>query len=68
MLLDELSNAELIKRIKYNTTDNSPLIAEIDKRLTNDELSDKDLIELFDVLTAIKTGGDKFGFSIKIKK
>ena len=58
MLLDELSNAEIIKRIKCDTTDKSPLIAEMNKRLTNDEISDTDLIKLFDVLAAIKTGGD----------
>lgn len=58
MLLDELSNAEIIKRIKYDTTDKSPLIAEINKRLDNDEFNDTDLIKLFDVLVTIKTGGD----------
>lgn len=58
MFLDELSNAEIIKRIKLNPVDKSPEIAEMFKRLDDGAFSDTDLINLIDVLATIKYGGD----------
>ena len=57
-MLSDISNNELIKRIKDNSTVDSSIIAEIDKRLANDEFNDTDVIKLFDVLVSIKNGGD----------
>lgn len=57
-MLSDISNNELIKRIKNNSTVDSSIIAEIDKRLANDEFNDTDVIKLFDVLVSIKNGGD----------